>query len=198
MESPTLSVLLAPMVRVKWLIWAAFNLATILYVALAYVMFGRLGLIGSMVPPVSQTAVLFLLAAITAIASRRVSRWVMPDRRLEELLARGPDPESLARNSQTGEINAQRLQKVRSLDPAEQRLLAASFSLFTPFVVELAFGEAIAIYGLVLSFWSHTFLPVLPFAAVALALNLPLFPKLEPELERLRKLSYRPAPSGAA
>jgi fatty acid desaturase len=198
MESPTLSAMVAPMVSVKWLIWAAFNVATILYVAVAYLMFGRAGSMGSMVPPGPQPLAMFVLAAITAIASRRIPKWVMPDRRLHEILTRDPDPESLARNAQTGQVNAQRLQKIKTLAPAEQRLLAASSSLFAPFVVQLAFGEAIALYGLVLSFWSHAFLPVLPFAAIALLLNLPLSPKLAPELERLRKLFYQPSPTRAA
>ncbi len=198
MESPAFSALLAPIARVKWLTWLAFNAATIFYVVLAYSLFASRGSIGTLMPGDPRTMVLAVLGLITAFASRSVPALVMPDRRLRELLARDPDPQLLARDSQTGEINAGRLEKIKSLTPHEQRLLAATSSLFVSFVIQLAFGEAVWLYGLLLSFWTQTFLSVLPFAAVALVLNLSVSPKLDAELERLRKLAYQPSATGAA
>ncbi len=197
MQSPTFSALIEPMARVRRIIWLAFNAATIIYVLIAYMMFGSGGSMAAIVPANPLAIPLIIIGALTALLSRRVSALIMPDRRLREIVARDPDPQSLARNQRTRRIDPNRLQKIRSLSPHEQRLLAVASALFTPFVVRMALNESIALYGLVLSFISQSFPPVLPFAAVALALNLTVSPKLEPDLERVRNVPFLASSSGA-
>jgi hypothetical protein len=196
MQSPAFSALAAPMEKVRRVIWLAFNAATLLYVAMAWAMFGAGRPIGAIVPDHPLAVPLIVLALLTTLFARRIGALAMPERRLREIVARDPDPQALARNPQTHQIDQVRLQKIVSLAPHEQRLLAAVSALFVPFIVQMACNESIALYGLVLSFVTRSFPPVLPFAALALALNLNVSPKLEPSLERLRNLTFQSAPAG--
>jgi hypothetical protein len=198
MQSPTFSALVAPMEKVRRVIWLAFNAATALYVVIAYAMFGSGRPMAAVVPDNPLAIPLIVVALLTALVSRRVAAAAMPERRLREIVARNPDPQALARNPQTRQVDQVRLQKIASLPPHEQRLLAAVSALFVPFVVQMAFNESIALYGLVLSFLTRTFPPVLPFAALALVLNLSVSPKLEPSLERVKHLPFQPSSTGTA
>jgi hypothetical protein len=188
MQSPTLSAVLQPMERIRRVLWLAFIGVIAIYVCVAYLMFGARGSMGSVAPRNPLFAPFVIISLLTAAASRWIPASLLTDRKLRELLQRDPDPELLARNPQTGQVDPERLQKIKMLSAREQRLFVAARAFFTPFVVQLAFNEAIALYGLVLSNMSRSFLPILPFAAVALALQLTVSPKLDPLLDRAGNL----------
>ena len=176
------------MERVRQVIWLAFIGAIVMYVCVAYLMFGARGSMGDLAPHNPLFAPFVIVSLLSAAGSRWIPASLVSDHKLRAILKRDPNPESLARNPQTGKVDADRLQKIKMLSPHEQRLFVAAGALFAPFVVQLAFNEAIALYGLVLSNVSRSFLPILPFAAVALALQLTVSPKLDSTLKRAGNL----------
>ncbi|HVA40049.1 MAG TPA: hypothetical protein VNF49_05255, partial [Candidatus Binataceae bacterium] len=67
-------------------------------------------------------------------------------------------------------------------------------AFLVPFIVRLAFNESIVLYGLVLAQFSRSFLTILPFALVALALDLTVSPKLDSSFARAANLGFLPDP----
>lgn len=114
---------------------------------------------------------------------------MLSDDRLRSSLRQDPQPPDLARNPQTGRIDEQRLRRIEALASHERRLLRLPSVCFTPWILQLVLGEVVAIFGLLLSLISHTFPPILPFAAAAFVLNLMAFPRIEPLLDRASRLA---------
>jgi hypothetical protein len=191
MQSPTFYELVRPMERFQRILQLGFIAAIALYILMAYVLFGWPASNLSNWDPLLKNPVTVPLAVIsflTAVASLWVPGLLLPDRQLRELSGRKPDPEALARNPRTGRVDADRLAKLKVLQPMEQRLLSLPGLSFTPFLVRLALNESIALYGFVLSILSKTLLPVIPFAVVAIGLQLTVSPKLDSQFERAARL----------
>jgi len=117
-----------------------------------------------------MTLPLTLGAAITLISSRSVRRSMLSDGALERMLS------------------TEASSSVPGLTPEEQKLAALAPKLVVPFVVEFAFYEAVALYGLALGFLSHSLALFLPFGVVAIGLLLSLPVSLDPLLDRAYKL----------
>jgi hypothetical protein len=117
-----------------------------------------------------MTLPMTLGAALTVIASRSVRRSMLSDAALERMLS------TEASSSLPG------------LTAEEQKLAALAPKLVVPFIVEFAFYEAVALYGLVLGFFSHSLALFLPFGVVAIGLLLSLPVNLDPLLDRAYEL----------
>jgi len=117
-----------------------------------------------------MTLPITIVAAITVISSRSVSRSMLSDAALERLLS------------------TEASSSVPGLTPEEQKLAALAPKLVVPFIVEFAFHEAVALYGLALGFLSHSLPLFLPFGVVAIGLLLSLPVSLDPLLDRAYKL----------
>jgi hypothetical protein len=191
MQSETFRSLVKPTETVMRILRLAFLAMVLIYVCIAYLTFGRdaPGVMPQSNPLTIPLAVLSLVAATLAPYAPRL---LLSDSRLRELLDRQPDPETLARDRRTGKVDKDRLARIKTLSPDEQRLLALVPAFFAGFIVRLAFNESIALYGLVLVFISRSFVPVLPFAVVSLALNLMVSPALDSELRRVAGLGLQP------
>jgi hypothetical protein len=117
-----------------------------------------------------MTLPITLGAAITVISSRSVRRSMLSDGALERMLS------------------TEASSSVPGLTAEEQKLAALAPKLVGPFIVEFAFYEAVALYGLVLGFFSHSLALFLPFGVVAIGLLLSLPVSLDPLLDRAYKL----------
>jgi hypothetical protein len=117
-----------------------------------------------------MTLPITIVAAITVISSRSVSRSMLSDGALERMLS------------------TEASSSVPGLTPEEQKLAALAPKLVVPFIVEFAFYEAVALYGLALGFLSHSLALFLPFGVVAIGLLLSLPVSLDPLLARAYKL----------
>jgi hypothetical protein len=186
MHSETFRSLVQPLETVRQVIWIAF-LATILaYVGVAYAFFGKTwsGVEGLRSSPL--TIPFFILSLVTAVLAPIMPRLIAPDSRLRQLI--NQPPEALARDPKTGALFENRLAKLKTLSPDEQRMFALVNSGFVGFIVRLAFNESIALYGLVLAFNSKSFVAVLPFAVVSFALNLMVPSLLDSAMSRAASL----------
>ena len=129
-------------------------------------------------------------ALVAGIVSLLVARHFLSDERLRTAMRSDPDPRALAKNPQTGAVDEVRLQKIQALGSMERKLLRLTGVFFTPFILRLVLNEAISIFGLVLALLSHSFTPILPFTAAAIALNLTCLPRMDALLERGAQLVH--------
>ena len=176
---------LEPSRRLWLVLWFAMTFSMVIYVLVAF-------LVSRQHSPADLSSGLLTafggIAAVATLASLLIPRFLPSDDRLRSELNSDFDPESLARNPQTGSVNQDRLQKIALVAPYEQKFMVLPFLYFTPFILRLVINEAVAIFGLVLSILSHSLAPMLPFIAVAIILNLAAFPRLDPMIERASRL----------
>lgn len=178
MQSEAFTSLIRPIRTVRTVVWIALNVAIPLYVAVAWLQFGAPSTtVGAFSHPMALPLVTIAVAA--AIAGRVLPSALFPPQRLRDLMSRDADLPELARNPQTRAVDDQRLAALEALPPHEQRLIAVAQASLTPFIVQLALQESVALWGLVLAILSKSAAAVIPFAAVALLLNLMVSPKLD-------------------
>ena len=187
MRSEVFTVFVRRLELIRQIIWLALTGYVVFLVGILYVMFHP-----SAPPYAAFTHPFTIPLAVLSVAAIGVSHWIpnwlLPDARLRELLSHDPDLNTLARNPRGGEVNAERLDQIKRLPKQEQRLLGVAQAFFTPFIVRLALHESVALYGFVLGYLSHSVLPIVPFAAAAMALNLTISPKLDSSFERATRL----------
>jgi hypothetical protein len=176
-----------PMAKVMRIIWFAFNGAILLYVVEAYQQFGWPSDGLEPIRSNPMTIPLVALSVVTAVASLWIGDLLIAMGRPQERFAQPPDPEVLAIDPRIGRPDPSRLARIKSLSEHEQRIFSLVSLIFVPFLVRLAFGESIALYGLVLSFLSRSLFPIVPFAIVSLALNLSVSPDLDTWLVRVTR-----------
>jgi hypothetical protein len=143
--------LIRPMETVHRIIWLAYIAAVPVAVCVVYVLLGRTAPRFPPPPLIALAIPLAIISLVSAVLAPYVSNLLLPESRLRELINRQP-----------------------VATPDEQRLGAIAPNFFVAFIVRLAFNESIVMYGLVLAFISRTFIAILPFAIVSLALNLTL------------------------
>jgi hypothetical protein len=165
MQSENFRALVKPIATVHRVIWLAFIGAVPIYVVVAYLQPGRIEQSVTHPMPTSFTISLVMLSLLAPY----MPRLLLPDSRLRQIIDQ--PQETLARDPRTGIVDEDRLTRIRTLSPDERRLFALVVAHFVPFLVRLAFNESIALFGLVLSLLSRSFVAVLPFAIVSLALN---------------------------
>jgi hypothetical protein len=95
------------------------------------------------------------------------------------------DPQELATNRETGQIEQERLTKINALTPLEMKAIGLSGMYFTTLLLSLAMNETVALLGLMLAILEQRPEPVIPFAAVALALNLIIFPRFNQFIDKV-------------
>jgi len=188
MSSPALRELLRPAIFVNSMLWFVLTASIFIYAAVAFLL-ERSGPGPTELPSGLQMA-LSVVATLTGAASLLVPRVLLSDDRLRQVMKRDADPVALARHPKLGTVNEDRLRKIQALDGSERKLLQLPGLYFTCFILRLVLNESIVIYGLVMAFLSHSFAPILPFAAAAVLLNLTCFPRIEPLLERAGRLAY--------
>jgi hypothetical protein len=188
MISPALRELVRPVQFLNRILWIALTASICIN---AYVAF----LIAQRAPgpseasPAVQTS-LAGAALVAGIVSLLMARHLLSDERLRTAMQSDPDPRALAKNPQTGAVDETRLQKIQALASTERKLLTLTGVFFTPFILRLVVNQAISIFGLVLALLSHSFTPILPFTAAALALNLTCLPRMDALLERGAQLVH--------
>jgi len=186
MVSPALLELMKPQLLTLRIIWAALTVSIPLYVFVAWWLAHRPGP-DVPLPPAMVWA--FALGAVPLVmASFLLPRALLSAERLRAVMAApAPSPEP-GRDPRTGRPDARRARLLAQVSARERSLLQLGRVAPTPVLIRLVLNEAVALFGFVLSVLSRDFAPAVPFAAVALALNLAAWPRFEPLLERARTL----------
>lgn len=175
-----------PFVFVQQVLWGTLTLSLVVYGGVAYAL-AEPGAAREL--PQGLTLALAIVACGTAAFGFVVPRIFLSDDKLRAAFAAEASPETLLRALQPGSVDPERLREIEQLSPHERRLLRLPALAFMPLVLRLVLHESIGIYGLVLSFLSRRFEPVLPFLIAAIALNLLARPPLRKLAERAALLA---------
>jgi hypothetical protein len=176
------------MEKIRLFIWRAFIASAAAYVLVAYSTARGAGHGSDLFPHHPLTVPILAIAVVNVAAFRFVPGLLMSERKFRQFVTQAFDPETLARNPRTGQVDQTRLQWLRALSASEQRQLLAANASFVPFIVQLAVAEAVVLYGLVLATISHSWPTVVPFAIVTIALLLTVSPNVDSSLERAARL----------
>lgn len=163
MASPEFEALLAAADRTQKMLWAVLTLAIVLYGVVAYVAVPK-----APDPALADTLrpILFVVAAGLAATSLVVFR----RRKAQHIPGSTVSPEAGA------QPNALLRARTEKLPPAERHALAEMARSFPTWLVCLVLNETIALLGLVLAFLAGGPDEVVPFAALAILLNLMMRP----------------------
>jgi hypothetical protein len=164
------------------IIWIAFQGG-----ALSYLVLGNLALRSTSGEstssledlPLLLPLIFGLLAAAEVVAIQVLPRFLLQEERLRAAVERGPRPEQVARAG------------VGDPDPAQQTLIVLLGQYTNAKIVLWALAEAIAVYGIVLTFTLQTTTWLYPFVIVGLLLLILNPPRLGDFLEEHRGLLRR-------
>lgn len=183
MPSETLKRVLRPRVFVMKLLWAAMTFTILLFVGLGYFLSAQ----GQSPRPVENSLkmALYLIAGAIAALSLLLRSRMLSEGHIYDKLKEEVDPQGLATNRETGQIDQERLQTIKKLTPLEMKVIGLSGNYFTALILSLAMNEAIAMFGMLLAILEGRLEPIIPFAAAALALNLLVFPRFNQFVDRV-------------
>jgi F0F1-type ATP synthase membrane subunit c/vacuolar-type H+-ATPase subunit K len=131
-----------------------------------------------------------LMAVGLTIASIMVPRRMLSAAQITELMRTEPDLKALATRGRSHDADLEELRQLHALPKLDQHLVALVQQFRTPYIVGLAFSEAVAFLGLVFGLMAHNMFASLPLLAAALALNGYHYPRLTKLLDRGRKLQH--------
>lgn len=164
--------ILTPPTRVLHIIWAAFLTAPLVYVFIAWLMFGRKAQEPAIVTP-GQIDPALIQWTLTGVAAVQVVVSFVWRRRAfsdETLRAKMKGVDTGAGTALSAPQLVALQEGVDTLPTAEQRLANLFPHYQQTTIVVLAMREAIAIFGLVLAIISASFTMVLPWAGTAIVL----------------------------
>ncbi|MCP4570775.1 MAG: hypothetical protein GY838_00325 [bacterium] len=185
--------LIRPLAITLNIIWGAFLVAPIIYVGIAWFMFGMND--GAATdPPVSDfdpmliQTILTVVAVVLVAASFIYRRWALSDEKVQDRMRSMAAPDATV-----GGFSAQQLAALKdgmeSLSPAEQRLATVFPHYQQTTIITLAMREAISIFGLVLTILKGDFATVVPFAVVSVALMAGQPPRVATFMERVLRVA---------
>lgn len=163
MASPEFEATLARADRTQKMLWAMLTLSILLYAGVAY-------LAAPAAPDTSSGDTLRPILFVVAAGLAATSMLVFRRRRTQ------PAPGSTASPGADAPDNALLRVQMENLPPEERRALSHVARGFTTWIVCLVLNETIAILGLVLAFLAGGPDDVVPFAALAILLNLMMRP----------------------
>lgn len=182
MQNPNFELFAMNCIQVQRMIWFAINGSILVYVLIPF-----------LIPALPKTGdwqslelVFYLMGALSAITCYTLRRRFFSKENIQKRLATQVTPESLAASHRRPtEDVSERVQSYSQLSDYELNVLGLIKWSLIPNIVCWALIESIAVLGLVYSLLSGQSTGVLPFAVIALLLNLQCFPRLE----RLRELA---------
>ena len=128
--------------------------------------------------------VFYALAVGLALASYFLRRRMLSSERLQPAMRLNVDLQALATDSETGVTDEARLAEMKKLSPLELKAIGLSGRYFTAMLLSLALHESIALCGMMLAMLEQRFEVILPFAAVAIVLDLLIYPRLDKFVEQ--------------
>ncbi|MFH1842341.1 MAG: hypothetical protein ABIF77_03980 [bacterium] len=192
MISKELLALLKTNVFTGRIIWFAFMAAPLFYTFILFLITKGSGAGRDATETgIDLTLPLTALAVIHALGGFFYRRHAFSAEKLKKMLTGPPDLEAAARNSQTKQVNQDRLQQFQAFPEDDQHLIGLAYYYQTTGIINMAIWEAIAVYGLVLGIIRQEFPVLLPFMLASLALNTICFPRLREFLEMAQRLQPR-------
>jgi membrane-anchored glycerophosphoryl diester phosphodiesterase (GDPDase) len=187
MVSKELQEALQPIKRIFGMLWVSLTSALLLYVVvLILVARGQSGPVNDMDPRL-RTA-LILLAIVAAVGSLYYRKHVRSDAYLAALIQRERDlndVEDRARKMVAqAKTDTKIISQLASLTSFDRKRYCLAAELFLPFVLNLSLNESVALVGFVVALLSRDVSVYIPFAGIALLLNIYMRPDLNHVMQR--------------
>ena len=198
MLSPEFHQTLATKTRILNLIWGAFSVACLFYVAISWIMFEQPGSnaaeAGAAAESDPMLTIIFAVVGMSMLgASIFAERIMLAPAKLAPHVQQAPSAAAVFALSRTGTSapNSGQLALFAGLTETEKRLAGLSGVYQTALIVIWALREGIVVLGLVLAVMQSSFQAILPFAAVGLVTMLLKVPRpvafYESQLDHVRK-----------
>ena len=165
------------------ILWSAMVMTVLFFVLIAYVM-SRQYQPGSAPVQAELRMVFYAIAIIAPIAAYFLRRRMLSSERLQPAMRLKVDLRAMATDSETGVTDEARLAEMKKLSPLELKAITLSGRYFTAMLLSLALHEVVALCGMMLSILEQRFEAILPFAAVAIVLDLLIYPRLDKFIEQ--------------
>ncbi len=165
------------------ILWTAMVLTVLFFVLLAYILSQQYKT--DSVPVQTELRMIFYAVAVLApLAAYFLRRRMLSSERLQPAMRLKVDLQAMATDSETGVTDEARLAELKKLNPLELKALTLSGRYFTAMLLSLALHEVVALCGMMLSMLEQSFEAILPFAAVAIVLDLLIYPRLDKFIEQ--------------
>jgi len=198
MLSPEFHQAMAPKTKILNLIWGAFTVACVVYVAVAWYILEQSGssaaAMGQSEQPDPMLGMVFKVVAFSMLlASIAAERLLLAPSKLAALLKSAPEAATVFATNQVSPTSpsAEQARLFESLPEAEQRLAGLGGVYQTSRIVVWALREGVVVLGLVLAIMESSFPVILPFAAVGFITMLIKVPRpvsfYESQLDAARK-----------
>ena len=182
-DPESLNKVLRPRTLTLRILWAAMVMTILFFVLVAYFITGQ-----NQTEPVpvqdELRMVFYAIAVIAPIAAYFLRRRMLSSERLQPVMRLKVDLRAMATDSETGVTDEARLAEMKKLNPLELKALSLSGRYFTAMLLSLALHEVVALCGMMLSMLEQRFEAILPFAAVAIVLDLMIYPRLDKFIEQ--------------
>lgn len=182
-DPESLNKVLRPRTLSLRILWAAMVMTVLLFVLVSYFITSQHG--AEAAPVQNELRMVFYAIAVLApIAAYFLRRRMLSSERLQSATGREVDLRAMATDSETGVTDEARLAEMKKLGPLELKAITLSGRYFTAILLSLALHEVVALCGMMLSMLEHRFEAILPFAAVAIVLDLMIYPHLDKFVEQ--------------
>ena len=182
-DSESLNKILRPRTLTMRILWTAMVLTVLLFVFLTYILTGQNRL--EPVPVQNELRMVFYaIAVIAPVAAYFLRRRILSSERLQSASNTEDGLQALATDFRTEVTDEAKLAEIKKLSPLELKAIAISVPYFTALLLSLALHEVVAICGMMLSMLELRFEAILPFAAVAIVLDLMIYPRLDKFIEQ--------------
>lgn len=182
-DPQSLNRILRPRTFTLRILWTAMVLTVLFFVLLAYILSQQYKT--DSVPVQTELRMIFYAVAVLApLAAYFLRRRMLSSERLQPAMRLKVDLQAMATDSETGVTDEARLAELKKLNPLELKALTLSGRYFTAMLLSLALHEVVALCGMMLSMLEQSFEAILPFAAVAIVLDLLIYPRLDKFIEQ--------------
>ena len=182
-DPESLNKILRPRTLTMRILWSAMVMTILFFVLVAYFITGQ-----NQVKPVpvqdELRMVFYAIAVLAPIAAYFLRRRMLSSERLQPAMRLKVDLRAMATDSETEVTDEARLAELKKLNPLELKAISLSGRYFTAMLLSLALHEVVALCGMMLSMLEQRFEAILPFAAVAIVLDLLIYPRLDKFIEQ--------------
>lgn len=174
--------ILRPRILTLRILWAAMTTTVLLFIVIDYVITSQNQKEAALVQN-ELRMVFYAVAVLAPVAAYFLRRAMLSSERLQFVAGREVDLRAMATDSETGVTDEAKLSDLKKLNPFELKAIKLSERYFTAILLSLALHEVVALCGMMLSMLEQKFEAILPFAAVAVMLDLIIYPRLDKFLE---------------
>ena len=183
MDSESLNNILRGRTLTLRILWSAMVMTILFFVLVNYFATSQ-GRAEAMPVQNELRMVFYAIAVLAPIAAYFLRRRMLSSERLQSAMGLKVDLQAMATDSETGVTDEARLADLKKLNPLELKAISLSGRYFTAMLLSLALHEVVALCGMMLSMLEQRFEAILPFAAVAIVLDLLICPRLDKFIEQ--------------